>query len=69
MPTLRESLAIALSHHQAGRLAEAEQIYRHVLDTIQFVRYAAMVKELGAKVCVEMSATAGAVAAALCGGR
>src|SRR5262249_15343922 len=30
-PNLAETLAIATSHHQAGRLAEAEQIYRRIL--------------------------------------
>jgi len=28
MPTISESLAIALTHHRAGRLNLAEQIYR-----------------------------------------
>jgi len=32
MTTLSESLAIALQHHQAGRLPEAEEIYRQVLQ-------------------------------------
>jgi len=32
MTTLAESLAIALQHHQAGRLPEAEEIYRQVLQ-------------------------------------
>lgn len=31
MPTISEALAIAVQHHQAGRLAEAEQVYRQVL--------------------------------------
>jgi predicted O-linked N-acetylglucosamine transferase (SPINDLY family) len=32
MVTLREALAIALAHHQAGRIAAAAQIYRQILD-------------------------------------
>jgi Tfp pilus assembly protein PilF len=32
MTTIAESLAIALQHHQAGRLPEAEEIYRQVLQ-------------------------------------
>ena len=31
MATTSEAIQIALAHHQAGRLAEAEQIYRQVL--------------------------------------
>ena len=31
MATIPEALAIAIQHHQAGRLAEAEQIYRQIL--------------------------------------
>jgi tetratricopeptide (TPR) repeat protein len=31
MPTIAEALSIALAHHQAGRLREAEQIYRQIL--------------------------------------
>jgi protein O-GlcNAc transferase len=31
MTTIPEAIALALQHHQAGRLAEAEQIYRQVL--------------------------------------
>src|SRR5262249_15148960 len=31
MPTVPELLAIALQHHQTGRLQEAEQIYRQIL--------------------------------------
>jgi predicted O-linked N-acetylglucosamine transferase (SPINDLY family) len=31
MPTIPEALAIALQHHQAGRLHEAEPIYRQIL--------------------------------------
>ena len=31
MPTLAESLALAVQHHQAGRLAQAEQLYRQIL--------------------------------------
>ncbi len=31
MATLREALAIALQHHQAGRLDAAEKIYRQIL--------------------------------------
>jgi len=33
MATISEALAIAIQHQQAGRLAEAEQIYRQVLAT------------------------------------
>jgi tetratricopeptide (TPR) repeat protein len=32
MATIPEALAIALQHHQAGRLPAAEQIYRQILD-------------------------------------
>jgi tetratricopeptide (TPR) repeat protein len=32
MATIPEALAIALEHHQAGRLQAAEQIYRRILD-------------------------------------
>jgi predicted O-linked N-acetylglucosamine transferase (SPINDLY family) len=32
MPTIPEALAIALQHHQAGRLHEAEPIYRQILS-------------------------------------
>jgi tetratricopeptide (TPR) repeat protein len=32
MPTVGEAIAIALSHHRAGRLDLAEEIYRRVLD-------------------------------------
>ena len=31
MPTVAEAMSAALSHHQAGRLAEAEQLYRQIL--------------------------------------
>ncbi len=31
MPTIAEALAIAVQHHQAGRLREAEAIYRQIL--------------------------------------
>ena len=31
MPTIPEAFAIALRHHQAGRLHEAESIYRQIL--------------------------------------
>ena len=31
MATITEALAIAVEHHQAGRLAEAEALYRDVL--------------------------------------
>jgi predicted O-linked N-acetylglucosamine transferase (SPINDLY family) len=31
MPTISEALAMALQHHQAGRLQAAEQIYRQIL--------------------------------------
>ena len=31
MPTLPEALAIAIRHHQVGRLQAAEQIYREIL--------------------------------------
>ena len=31
MPTIPEALAIAVQHHQAGRLQAAEQIYRQIL--------------------------------------
>ena len=31
MATLSEALAIAIQHHQAGRLQIAEQIYRQIL--------------------------------------
>ena len=31
MPTVPEALAIAVQHHQAGRLQAAEQIYRQIL--------------------------------------
>jgi cytochrome c-type biogenesis protein CcmH/NrfG len=31
MPTISEALAIAVQHHQAGRLQAAEQIYRQIL--------------------------------------
>ncbi len=31
MPTIPEALAVALQHHQAGRLREAEPIYRQIL--------------------------------------
>lgn len=33
-PPLREVLALALEHHQAGRLDEAEGLYRRVLDVL-----------------------------------
>lgn len=33
MPSIDESLQTALRHHQAGRVSEAEQIYRRVLHT------------------------------------
>ena len=32
MPTAQESIDAALVHHAAGRLAEAETIYRQVLS-------------------------------------
>jgi protein O-GlcNAc transferase len=32
MPTIPEALNIAVQHHQAGRLREAEQIYRQILQ-------------------------------------
>src|ERR1700730_7021545 len=31
MATIPEALAVAVQHHQAGRLAAAEQIYRQIL--------------------------------------
>ena len=31
MPTIAESLALAVEHHQAGRLHAAEQLYRQIL--------------------------------------
>src|SRR5262245_50273145 len=31
MPTVEETLAIGLAHHQAGRLRQAEPIYRQIL--------------------------------------
>ena len=31
MATISEALAIAVQHHQAGRLQQAEQIYRNIL--------------------------------------
>jgi predicted O-linked N-acetylglucosamine transferase (SPINDLY family) len=31
MPTVAEALALAVAHHQAGRLSQAEQIYRQIL--------------------------------------
>ena len=31
MATISEALAIAVQHHQAGRLQAAEQIYRQIL--------------------------------------
>ena len=31
MATISEALAIAIQHHQAGRLQAAEQIYRQIL--------------------------------------
>jgi len=34
MATIPEALAIALSHHQAGRLETAEQIYRQILQAV-----------------------------------
>ncbi len=33
MATIPQAIAVAVQHHQAGRLAEAEQIYRQVLST------------------------------------
>ena len=33
MPTIAEALAIGLQHHQAGKLPQAEQIYRQILAT------------------------------------
>ncbi len=33
MATNSESLAVAVQHHQAGRLQAAEQIYRQILTT------------------------------------
>lgn len=32
MATIQEALGQAVQHHQAGRLSEAEKIYRHILD-------------------------------------
>ena len=32
MPTISEALAVAIQHHQAGGLREAESIYRQILD-------------------------------------
>ena len=32
MPTISESMALAIQHHQQGRLQAAEQIYRQVLQ-------------------------------------
>ena len=32
MATISEALAIAIQHHQAGRLQAAEQIYRQILQ-------------------------------------
>ena len=32
MATISEALAIALQHHQAGQLPQAEQIYRQILE-------------------------------------
>ena len=32
MVTISEALAIAIQHHQAGRLRTAEQIYRQILQ-------------------------------------
>ena len=32
MATIAEALDVAVRHHQAGRLAQAEQIYRQILD-------------------------------------
>lgn len=34
MPTVNEALQIALAHHQAGRLAEAEDVYARVLQVV-----------------------------------
>ncbi len=31
MPTIPEALAVAIEHHRAGRLREAETIYRQIL--------------------------------------
>jgi protein O-GlcNAc transferase len=33
MRTIPQALALALQHHQAGRLQAAEQIYRQILQT------------------------------------
>ena len=33
MATISEALAIAIQHHQSGRLEAAEQIYRQILAT------------------------------------
>ncbi|MFD1627728.1 tetratricopeptide repeat protein [Azospirillum griseum] len=32
MPTIDEAFQIALNHHRAGRLAEAEDVYNRILD-------------------------------------
>ncbi|MGP0066295.1 MAG: tetratricopeptide repeat protein [Isosphaeraceae bacterium] len=32
MPTLTEAFALAIRHHQSGRLEAAEQLYRHILQ-------------------------------------
>ena len=32
MATIPEALTVAMQHHQAGRLQQAEQIYRSVLQ-------------------------------------
>ena len=32
MATIPEALAIAIQHHQAGRLQAAEQVYRQILQ-------------------------------------
>lgn len=41
MPTIDEATAIALQHHQAGRLQEAESIYRQILG-VQPANHAAL---------------------------
>ena len=34
MPTLADALTAALAHHQAGRLQEAEHLYRQVVAAV-----------------------------------
>ena len=43
--TIDEAMRIALEHHQAGRLAEAEGIYRNVLR--QLPNHAATLESAG----------------------